>query len=129
MSRTKILVVDDSPTSILWQRLILEGAGFQVLSARDGLEGVRAALDQHPAVVLLDVVMPNMDGFEACRILRGHPDTKDVPVIMLTTRSEMQSISEGFASGCNEYITKPIDRTELLAKVRACLHGHGVDAA
>ena len=128
MPRIKILVVDDSPTSILWQRLILEADGFEVIAAKDGLEGVRAAFQHRPALLLLDVIMPNMGGFEACRLIRGHPELGATPIIMLTTRSEMQSVTEGFEAGCNEYITKPIDRTELLAKVRGYLDGRGVAA-
>jgi DNA-binding response OmpR family regulator len=122
MNRKKLLlVVDDSPTAILWHRLLLEEEGYVVLTASDGAEGVDVARANLPELVLLDVIMPRMNGFEACRALREDDRTRDIPVLMITTRSEMQNVVAGFESGCNEYITKPVDRTELLAKVRSYL--------
>ena len=118
MPQHKILLVDDSPTVILWQRLILEGESFQVCIATDGEEALQVARSEQPDLILLDVVMPRMNGFAACRALRQDAELRDVPILMVTTRSEMASVMEGFSSGCNEYITKPIDRAELLAKVR-----------
>ena len=121
-NRKKILlVVDDSPTAILWHRMLLEEEGYQVLTANDGAEGVDVAREHLPELVLLDVIMPRMNGFEACRALREDERTRDIPVLMITTRSEMQNVLQGFESGCNEYITKPVDRTELLTKVRSYL--------
>jgi len=122
MHRKKILLVDDSPTAILWQRLILEDDHYEILVASDGEEGVRVAKAERPDLVLLDVVMPRMSGFEALRAIRSDGDLNDIPILMVTTRSEMAHVMEGYESGCNEYITKPVDRTELLPKVRSYLH-------
>ena len=122
MTRKRILLVDDSPTALLWQRLILEDDHHEILVATDGEEGVRIAKAEHPDLVLLDVVMPRMDGFEALRQLRADEQLRHVPVLMVTTRGEMPNVMQGFESGCNEYITKPLDRAELLAKVRSYLH-------
>src|SRR5687768_11040251 len=105
MRQKKILLIDDSPTAILWQRLILEDEAYLVLSARDGEEGVRVAVAERPDLVLLDVVMPRMNGFEACRAIRDNAITRAIPVLMVTTRSEMDSVTAGYESGCNEYIT------------------------
>jgi CheY-like chemotaxis protein len=116
-----LLVVDDSPTAILWHRLLLEDEGYLVLTAADGAEGVDVARANLPELVLLDVIMPRMNGFEACRALRDDDRTRDIPVLMITTRSEMENVLQGFESGCNEYITKPVDRVELLTKVRSYL--------
>ncbi len=121
MTRKKILLVDDSPTALMWQRLILEQERYAIVTATDGAEGVEAARAEHPDLVLLDVVMPRMDGFAACKAIREAPDTRDVPIIMVSTRSEMANVLAGYQSGCNEYVTKPIDRVELLAKVRSYL--------
>jgi DNA-binding response OmpR family regulator len=121
MNRKRILVVDDSPTAIMWQRMILEDEAYDVLTAEDGVEGVRVARESRPDLVLLDVVMPRMNGFDACRAMRADDITRDVPILMVTTRSEMDQVMRGFESGCNEYITKPVDRTELLTKVRSYL--------
>jgi CheY-like chemotaxis protein len=126
MTRKKILlVVDDSPTAILWHRLMLEDEGYEVLTAADGAEGVEVAKQQLPELVLLDVIMPRMNGFEACRALRDDERTRDIPVLMITTRSEMPNVLKGYESGCNEYITKPVDRTELVTKVRSYLDRPG----
>jgi DNA-binding response OmpR family regulator len=121
MSRKKILLVDDSPTAILWQRLILEDDAYDILVASDGEEGVRVAKAERPDLVLLDVVMPRMGGFEALRALRSATELRGLPILMVTTRSEMPNVMEGYESGANEYITKPVDRTELLTKVRSYL--------
>jgi two-component system alkaline phosphatase synthesis response regulator PhoP len=120
--KKKILLVDDSPTAILWQRLILEDDPYDILVANDGEEGVRVAKAERPDLVLLDVVMPRMNGFETLRALRADSALSAMPILMVTTRSEMLNVMEGYESGCNEYITKPVDRTELLTKVRSYLH-------
>ena len=121
LNKKKILLVDDSPTAILWQRLILEADQYEILVATDGDEGVRVAKAELPDLVLLDVMMPRMNGFEALRALRAETSLRTMPILMVTTRSEMQNVMEGYESGCNEYITKPMDRTELLMKVRSYL--------
>jgi DNA-binding response OmpR family regulator len=121
MQRKKILLVDDSPTAILWQRLILEDDKYEILVAGDGEEGIRVAKAERPDLVLLDVVMPRMGGFEALKALRAEPSLEGMPILMVTTRGEMDNVMEGFEQGCNEYITKPVDRAELLTKVRSYL--------
>ena len=118
----KILLVDDSPTAILWERMILEEDRYEIVVASDGEEGIRVARAERPDLVLLDVMMPRMSGFEALRVLRADDDLRDIPVIMVTTRGAMPDVMEGYESGCSEYITKPLDRTELLMKVRSYLH-------
>ena len=117
----KILLVDDSPTAILWQRMILEEDKYEIVVATDGEEGIRVARAERPDLVLLDVMMPRMSGFDALRAIRADDDLRDTPIIMVTTRGEMPDVMEGYESGCNEYITKPIDRAELLMKVRSYL--------
>ncbi|HEX9242487.1 MAG TPA: response regulator [Anaeromyxobacter sp.] len=121
MDRKKILLVDDSSTVLLMERMILSKSQYDVVTARDGQEGVEKALAEKPDLILMDVVMPRMDGFEACRKLREQEGTKAIPVIMVTTRGELSSVESGYASGCNDYVTKPINGLELLAKVRSCL--------
>jgi DNA-binding response OmpR family regulator len=121
MQRKKILLVDDSPTALLWQRLILEDDHYEILVASDGEEGVRVAKAERPDLVLLDVVMPRMSGFDALRAIRADGELRETPILMVTTRSEMAHVMEGYDSGCNEYITKPVDRAELLTKVRSYL--------
>jgi DNA-binding response OmpR family regulator len=117
----KILLIDDSPTAILWQRMILDEDKYDIVVATDGEEGIRVARAERPDLVLLDVMMPRMSGFEALRAMRADDDLRDIPVIMVTTRGEMPNVMQGYESGCNEYITKPVDRAELLMKVRSYL--------
>ena len=121
MVRKKILLVDDSSTVLLMERMILSKNQYDVVTAKDGVEGVEKAVAEKPDLILMDVVMPRMDGFEACKKLREQDGTKAIPVIMVTTRGELASVETGYASGCNEYVTKPINGLELLAKVRSCL--------
>ena len=119
--RRKILLVDDSATTHMWIRMILNKSDYDMVSARDGEEGVERALAERPDLILMDVVMPRMDGFEACRRLRAHPATRPTPIVMVTTRAEAKNVENGFTSGCSDYITKPIDSLELLSKVRSFL--------
>ncbi len=118
MDRKKILLVDDSTTVLLLERMILSKSEYDVVTAKDGVEGVEKAIAERPDLILMDVVMPRMDGFEACRRLRATDETREIPVIMVTTRGELKSVESGYESGCSDYVTKPINGLELLSKVR-----------
>src|SRR5262245_50591135 len=118
MSRKKILLVDDSKTALIMEQMILKRAPYDLLVARDGTEGVAKAVTERPDLILMDVVMPGMTGFEALRALREQDATKHIPVIMVTTRGEGENVEVGYESGCNDYLTKPIDGAALLAKIR-----------
>jgi CheY-like chemotaxis protein len=121
MAAKKILVVDDSKTSQLLHTTILRRQGYQVVTAQNGEEGVSKALSEAPNLVLMDVVMPKMDGLQALKLLRSQPATRAIPVIMVTTKGEGPNVQSGFENGCNDYITKPVDALELLAKVKSCV--------
>ncbi|WP_394822733.1 PleD family two-component system response regulator [Pendulispora albinea] len=120
MSRKKILLVDDSSTALLMERMILQ-RDYECVEAKDGMEGLAKAAQERPDLIVLDVVMPVMDGFETCRKLREQESTRTTPVIMVTTRGEGKNVEAGFVSGCTDYVTKPISSIELLAKVKSCL--------
>ena len=119
-ARRKVLVVDDSATVLLAERTLLSRS-YEVVTARDGQEGVDKALAERPDLILMDVMMPRMNGFDAVARLRSHPATRLIPVIMVTTRGEMSNVESGYRSGCNDYVTKPFRGPELLAKVKSCL--------
>ncbi len=121
MTPKKILLVDDSVTTLMMEKMIFRAEPYELVVAKDGREAVDLALDQRPDLILLDVVMPVMDGFEACKQLRAHEETRSTPIIMVTTRGEEQHMEVGFENGCTDYVTKPIDGLELLVKVRNCL--------
>lgn len=121
MSAKKILLVDDSSTMLLMEQMVLGSSGYQILTAQDGEAGLRAAVSHRPDLIILDVVMPVMDGLEACRQLRSHEVTRETPILLVTTRSESVYVQEGFISGCNDYVLKPINTHELLSKVKNLL--------
>ena len=117
--RTKVLLVDDSRTALLMGEMMFrEHTGYEVVTARDGQEGVRKALAEKPDLILLDVVMPKMDGFAACQEMRTHESLRSVPIVMVTSRGEPTNVETGYHSGCNAYVTKPINAHELLEVVR-----------
>jgi putative two-component system response regulator len=105
-------------------RMMLERE-YRTVWASDGTHAVDLARAELPDLILLDVVMPGLNGFDTCRALRACPVSARTPIIMVTTRSEMESVVTGYESGCNDYIAKPIDRAELLTKVRAYLASSG----
>jgi DNA-binding response OmpR family regulator len=121
MERKKILLVDDSNTILMMEKLILSNGPYDLITANNGEEAVRKATDHQPDLILLDVIMPKMGGFEACRLIRNGSSTKSIPIIMVTTRGEAANVEAGWANGCNDYVTKPINSAELLAKVRDLL--------
>lgn len=121
MTRKKILLVDDAETILMMERMILNKAGYELITAKDGQEAVTKAVAERPDLILMDVVMPKMNGFEACKQLRGQDTTKAIPIIMVTTRGEAESVESGFESGCDDYITKPINGLEVLSKVKSAL--------
>ncbi|HEX9264787.1 MAG TPA: response regulator [Candidatus Binatia bacterium] len=121
MASRKILLVDDSETVLQMEQMILEPNSYELITARDGEEGIAKALQSKPDLILMDVVMPKMDGFEAVKRLREHQQMRAVPVVMVTSKAEAESMEAGYQSGCNDYIIKPIDRFELLTKVKNLL--------
>lgn len=121
MSAKKILIVDDSSTVLLMERMILSAGSYEVVSARDGQEGVELAERERPDLILMDVMMPRLNGFEACRRIRQGERTRHIPVIMVSTRGELESVEGGYEAGCADYVTKPINGLELLSKVRSHL--------
>lgn len=118
---SRILVVDDDPESRLLIERLLGRQGFQVTSVANGREGLRAAGRRPPDLILMDVEMPEMDGYEATGQLKADPFLAAIPVIILTARSETAAKLEGLDLGADDYIAKPFDRRELIARVRSLL--------
>ncbi len=116
--RKKILLVDDSSTVLLFEKMVLSREPYDLLVARDGQEGLEKAIAERPDLILMDVMMSRMDGVEACGRLRAHGDTARIPIILVTTRGESEFAARGQAAGCSAYLTKPISAAELLGKVR-----------
>jgi two-component system alkaline phosphatase synthesis response regulator PhoP len=120
MRRKKILAVDDSQTILLVERAIL-ASSFDVVTAASGEEGLGRAETESPDLVLVDLEMPGIDGFETTRRLRSSPGTSSTPIILVTSHSEAESLEGAFLHGCTDYVIKPIDGDELLLKVRSYL--------
>jgi PleD family two-component response regulator len=118
--RKKILIVDDSKTILTLERMLLSSV-YDVVEAMNGEDALAKAANERPDLILLDIVMPKLDGFETCKCLRDSPATKSTPIIMVTTRGEASNIEAGYRSGCTDYVTKPINGSELLAKIRDCV--------
>lgn len=115
---TKILLVDDSVTSRLASRTLLtDHQSWELISACDGQEGLEKAIQEQPDLILMDIEMPRMNGLEACRALKGNEATKKIPVILLTMRGENQFVQQGYASGCDDFLTKPVNPEKLRAVV------------
>ena len=114
----KILVVEDEPTLVATLRFNLEREGYQVTSATDGASGLTLARAEHPDLVVLDLMLPGLDGLEICRLLRRETAT---PILMLTAKAEEVDKVVGLEIGADDYVTKPFSMRELLARVRALL--------
>jgi DNA-binding response OmpR family regulator len=116
-AKTKILVVDDDPNIMRTIRDRLEKNGYDVITASNGRDGLEMALDEKPDVVLLDIIMPIMDGHEMLEALRRQPFGEEPSVIMFTARSQAKDISRANASGIDDYVVKPFDLGELLERI------------
>ena len=121
MASEKILIVDDDEDVLLIVQTILDNAGYTAVLARNGREGVEKAIEAHPDLILLDVMMPELSGWEVCTTLKSAPETRQIPIAMLTVKSEIRDLITGMQVGADDYITKPFTRKKLLSTVRRLL--------
>lgn len=128
MDKDRILIIDDEHHIVELIQYNLESAGFETWDAHTGMEGLAMARDKKPALILLDLMLPEMDGLEVCKRLRADGDTKNIPIIMLTAKSEEIDKILGLELGADDYITKPFSVRELLARVKAVLRRTGADS-
>jgi len=120
MSKT-ILLVDDSETILLFEQTMLRSMGVRLQTASDGEKALAAVREHRPDLILMDIMMPALDGVETCRRLKNDSETADIPIVIVTTKGEPETMERAFHAGCDDFITKPLDRLELLAKVRTYL--------
>jgi CheY-like chemotaxis protein len=112
-----ILVIEDDFSIASLLKDVLEGFGYAALTAGDGVEGIRLALKEKPDLIMTDVMMPKMDGFDTTRNLKSHPETKAIPILMCTSQDRVTDVERGLACGANDYIPKPIAFPRLQEKV------------
>jgi DNA-binding response OmpR family regulator len=117
----KVLVVDDHPDAINILTIILQQGGYDTVTAKDGIEALQKIHDESPDLVLLDVMMPKMDGYEVCREVKANPETKQIPIIMLSAKTDTASKEKGYQLGAADYVVKPINPSEILNKVKEYL--------
>jgi len=116
-----ILVVDDDQQNLELVQAYLEDVECRTVAARDGIEALGMVAREKPDLILLDVMMPKMSGFEVCRRLKDNPQTSDIPVIMVTALNEFGDIERGIDSGTDDFVSKPINKLELLTRIRTML--------
>ena len=117
----RILVIDDLPENVLLLKDRLEQEGYEVLTADCGNRGIEKATGEIPDLILLDVMMPDINGFEVCKILVNDSRTSDIPILLITAKTDAEDIKEGLDAGAFDYIKKPISKIELLARVKSAL--------
>ena len=115
--KQSVLIIDDQPSNLSLTADFLESQGVEVMMAKSGLDGIETAKDGQPSLILLDVKMPDIDGYETCHRLLGDERTKHIPIIFMTALTELDDKLKAFAVGGVDYVTKPIHEAELLARV------------
>ena len=119
----RILIVDDSPSQLVSMKRIVEKLGHEAITAEDGASGVEVAKAQRPDLILMDVVMPNLNGFQATRAISKDPDTGHIPIILVTTKDQETDKVWGMRQGAKAYITKPFTDTQLTEAINGALGG------
>ncbi len=120
-SKTHILVVEDDPNALRLLQVALEIEGYEVSTASSGADALRKVGEKKPALVVLDIMLPGIDGYQVCRYLRKNPDTATIPVLMLTARTGSRDQMTGFESGADDYAFKPIEIEDVLRRVKSLL--------
>jgi len=120
-AKKKILIVDDEPDIVETLKFLIESEGFESIIAMDGEEALRKAKEENPDVMILDVMLPKINGYKVCRLLKFDNKYKHIPILMVTARSQEEDKVIGEETGADEYITKPFDINELLQKIHLYL--------
>ena len=121
MSKKRILVVDEEADLVFGLKIQLEKDNFHVLTAKDGQEGLNKVRQEKPDLLILDLMLPKLDGYKVCRMLKFDEKYKSIPIILLTARTQQEDQKVGYEVGADAYITKPFDAQELLKKIKELL--------
>src|SRR5579883_1995890 len=120
-SPPRVLIADDNPQGVELLEAYLSGTDYEIRTAADGEETLRRVADWHPDLILLDIMMPKISGFEVCKRVRSNPATRDTAVLMITALDQPSDIERAVEAGTDEFVSKPIDKNGLLLRVRALL--------
>lgn len=119
--KAKVLVVDDEPNILMSLEFLMRKSGYEVFIARDGAEALQLVHEQHPNVLVLDVMMPQVDGYEVCQLIKSNPDLEQIRVIFLSAKSKETDIERGYAAGADLYLSKPFSTKELVKRIQEFL--------
>lgn len=117
----KILVIEDDPDALRLIEYALEQEGYETVAAKDGLEGIRKAQDESPDLIILDIMLPGLDGYDVCHELRQKPETSIVPILMTSAKARQEDKNIGLRLGADDYLTKPVDPEVVIDKVKGLL--------
>ena len=121
LPQSKVLIVDDNPQNVELLQAFLEALPVQISTAIDGVDALEKVAEHEPDLVLLDVMMPRMSGFQVCRKLKGDPRTRDIQVLMVTALNELGDIEQANECGTDDFVSKPVNKIELLTRVKSLL--------
>jgi len=122
MSKKRILVVEDEESLLKLESILLTSKGYEVRGATNGQEALDMLADANPDLILLDIMLPNMDGFEVCRRIKENPETRHIPVIMLTAKKSREDMTKGHEVGADWYITKPFKSANVVETIQRFLN-------
>ncbi len=120
-SPPRVLIADDNPQGVELLEAYLSGCDYETSTAADGEETLRKVAEWHPDLILLDIMMPKISGFEVCKRIRANPETHDIAILMITALDQLSDIDRAVDAGTDDFLTKPINKTELLLRVRSAL--------
>ena len=121
MSKSKILIADDNNTNVELLEAYLDGVDCEIAVAVDGLDTLAKVAEFQPDLILLDIMMPKMSGFEVCKTLKRNPNTRQIMILMVTALNEMGDIERAVAAGCDDFLSKPVNKIELVKRVEIML--------
>lgn len=123
MNKKKILFIEDEPQQIMMVKMRLEANGYEVISATDGEDGLKKAYEEKPDLILLDLIMPKLDGFTVCERLKKDPETMAIPIIVITAMDDKDVLERCRALGANDLIGKPFESSDLMSMIRSLISG------
>ena len=123
--KKKILVIEDDPSTLRFVEYTVQQEGLEVLTAKNGLDGLNSAQTQQPDLIILDIMLPGLDGYEVCHRLREKAETASIPILMLSAKARQEDKDMGIRVGADDYLTKPVDPSEIVTKVQTLLANTG----